>query len=231
MFLYKPSLGASMTLLNHSNSNSQVNLDRVVIIKNNELLILSVLDGLNLTSPDFLNEFTENLTHICNEIKQHEEINLNDVILTLVNKSLEKCEMSGKACIVIAVIYGDRVIVGHSGDCRAYIPHSDFITLDHSSAQQRYGSERQPHETFAKHPYSNWSYPMRTDMKHNFTVSNIFNLNKGNKIILCSDGWWRNNTEEAIIELNKESFEEGVRKTSKLHTSEDDYSAILYIKD
>ncbi|WP_100637094.1 hypothetical protein [Marinomonas sp. ef1] len=217
-----------MILSRTSSPDGQENLDGLIIIERDNLLILGILDSLISSDPDFLPEFVSHIDHVSSSM------NINDLKLDvekIVQESLNSCTRSGKASIAIALIHKNKAIIGHSGDCRAYIPNHNFITLDHSAAQKRHGTVRAPHRTFANHPFKDWSYPMRTDNTHTFEISKTFNLKKADSIVLCSDGWWRNNSHESIIELNVDSFEKSIQKASEFNVCRDDYSVILYIQD
>lgn len=221
-------MGFHMMLSRTSSPDGQDNLDKIIYFEKDHLKVIAVLDSLKNSSPNFLNEF-EDYIYI-----ESDNINLDDLrsaIQTIVKSSLNSCTNLGKASISIALISGKKAVIGHAGDCRAYLPNHNFITRDHSAVQKNFGKKNLSHEAFSAHPLKDWSYPMRTDDDYTFEVSNVFSLDKGDTIILCTDGWWRNNNHDSIIGLNIDTFEESIQTAQEFHVCQDDFSVILYTQD
>ena len=93
--------------------------------------------------------------------------------------------------IVMALVYGNNVCLGHVGDSRAYQINQDRITQlteDHSLVERLIKNGQITRQEARNHPQRNVIYRTIGD-REKVDVETLFcNMNRGARLLLCSDG-------------------------------------------
>jgi serine/threonine protein phosphatase PrpC len=95
------------------------------------------------------------------------------------------------ATLVAAAIVGDRAVVAHVGDCRAYCVSAGVgrrLTLDHTWVQEQIAAGRLTEQEAHAHPYR--SYVTRALSAESVAQADVgeWALERGDVLLLCSDG-------------------------------------------
>jgi len=203
------------------------NLDRSFFIEKKDSYILVVLDSLGDSPMQFVDELKECL------IKKIEGLNLNDFkgrggeLEKLIQNASVECRLEGKACIALAMICPETLLILHAGDCRVYLPDRKIKTNDHSIAQERTDIYRS-HTYLANHPLKNYVTRTISKSRQSYSVSEFLPLQKGERLLVCSDGWWRNSQIETIWDISEESLLLSVEKAVTSNIDDDNVTVMLY---
>lgn len=125
-------------------------------------------------------------------------------------------ELSGMGTTVIAaVILGNRAILAHAGDSRAYLSTADGLrrlTRDHTLVQAMVDAGTLSPEAAAAHPRRNYitrALGVDERIEIEFTETS---LQKGDRLLLCSDGLFNFVPEPRIRELMQSEPESFIPK-------------------
>jgi len=185
-----------MTVVEYSEKGDRnFQLDRVISISKNGVNLLAVLDGVGDSECGFVEEFEEKIKLNFDIIFENISSNVSSQLWSLIKKTAGECNCNGKICAVFSLITKERLVVAHCGDCRAYLPDRNIKTADHSLACEHAGIN-QDHLYIARHPLRNRVAGTISRSKQFLEVSSFPPLLEDERIVLCSDGWWRN------IEIN-----------------------------
>jgi protein phosphatase len=96
--------------------------------------------------------------------------------------------------MTLALVYGDRAFIANAGDSRAYVWRSGRafqLTRDHSLAAELVKEGKLDRSEMAEHPSSN--VLLRGLGLYDRVEADLFEweLQAGDKLLLCSDGLWR----------------------------------------
>ena len=95
------------------------------------------------------------------------------------------------ATVVTAALLGDRAVIAHVGDCRAYRVHAGVarrLTADHTWVQEQVDAGRLTRDEASAHPYRN--VVTRALSGDAFAEPDVgeWALEQGDVLLLCSDG-------------------------------------------
>lgn len=194
----------------------------------NGLLFAIVADGMGghlageVASKTAVETVKEELKAIINQDLEIDEISkalesaikkANEIVY---QESLNNDKYKGMGTtIVSAIISPGWVLLAHIGDSRAYIILEDQIkqlTADHSLVNELLKNGQISEEEAFSHPQRNvLTRALGTELDVQIDI-NTFNWDKGNKLILCSDGLTDHFSTEELFELtnNRENLEEMV---------------------
>ena len=118
--------------------------------------------------------------------------------MVVYEKSKEEKELEGMGTTLeVCLIYNNKIFLGHIGDSRIYRVRKEIIrklTKDHSYVQQLVEDGKITREEAVNHPKKNMLIRIR-------------NIEKGDIIIMCSDGLTNMVTEQEIFEAVKQNVE------------------------
>jgi serine/threonine protein phosphatase PrpC len=183
------------------------NHDRVIIAESGQLTLLGVLDGLGGNSEEFLDEFACRISELFN--KSQADGTESELLLHLLSEAVRGIT-PGKACYALVINTPQNLIMAHGGDCRIYLPSRNYVTLDCSYPGR--SSTNQNHEYIAAHPYGNCVENVASEKGVSADVQTQKYIQKNEKVIICTDGFWRNLSESCILGLQHESLEDTVKK-------------------
>ena len=125
-------------------------------------------------------------------------------------------ELSGMGTTVVAAaIVGDELVLAHAGDSRAYLSTEEALqrlTRDHSLVQAMVDAGTLSPEAAAEHPRRNYitrALGVNERIEIEFTEARV---NKGDRLLLCSDGLFNFVPEEQIRQLMQSEPEEFISK-------------------
>ncbi len=129
--------------------------------------------------------------------------------IELFRMSNEKEELHGMGTtVVLMLMFNNRAYICHVGDSRAYLINSDIkiITRDHSVVQSLIDSGKISVEEALTHPKRNIITRALGVEENVISDIDIVDLNKGDFILLCTDGLSSSVSEEFIKEtVNEEN--------------------------
>ncbi|HEY6821921.1 MAG TPA: protein phosphatase 2C domain-containing protein [Burkholderiales bacterium] len=128
---------------------------------------------------------------------------------------------SPRTCIAACVIQDGRAHWTHIGDCRLYIVRGGRIvvrTRDHSVVQKLVDEGRIREEAAASHPERNRLFQCLGGIQQpQFDAAADHRLEKGDLVLLCSDGFWGPLTQRQLIQgLAGENLEQQLAELSDL---------------
>ncbi len=131
--------------------------------------------------------------------------NIEQLNIKIYTHSLSSKELNGMGTtLVVALLVGDRLLIGHVGDSRAYFISRNQIsqiTEDHSwVAEQIREGLMQPDEAEV-HPWRNMISRAIGTQENVSADIHTTKIGVGDTIILCSDGLHSMVTEEEILEM------------------------------
>jgi len=203
------------------------NLDRSFSIEKQGAYILVVLDSLGDSPMAFADELKECL------IRKIEGLDLTNFkgkgleLEKLIQNASVECRCEGKACIALAIISPETLLILHAGDCRVYLPDRKIRTNDHSVAHERTDIYRS-HAYLAAHPLKNHVTRTISKDQQSYEVSEFLPLKEGERLLVCSDGWWRNSQIETIWNISEESLLLSVEKAVESDIDDDNVTVMLY---
>ena len=207
-------------------------LDKVFSLSISEINLLVVLDGVGDLKHDFIEEFEENIKLNFEVAFADSPDNIDEQLRKLIEKSAEDCDSEGKVCAVFSLVTHDSLVIAYCGDCRAYLPDRQFSTKDHSLAIDSHTDTFNNHKYIAQHPLRNRITKTISKTKQLFDVLKLPALDNAERLILCSDGWWRNIASDDIHRLTKEGITGTV--TNALEdpiVDNDNVTVLLFIND
>lgn len=108
------------------------------------------------------------------------------------------------AAAVAAVVYGDRAVLAHLGDCRAYLVRDGVasrLTSDHTWVQERVNAGWLTNEEARVHAYRNvLTRALGAEADADPTVGEV-EFHQDDALVLCSDGLWNVIGDEEIGEI------------------------------
>lgn len=175
-------------------------------------------------------------------LKEHDDLlkafqHANDAVIKKQNEALKLKSM--RTTFVMARIEGNVMHFGHLGDSRLYVFKNnkvDYITPDHSVSYALYKTGQIHFKDIRYDDNRNKVLKVLGD-EDNFKpdiYSDEFLLEEGDKVLLCTDGFWEYITEKEMEKLTKKSsnaqmwlkkMEKRIlRRAKKDH---DNYSAVV----
>lgn len=139
------------------------------------------------------------------EIEPSEEVPLLDELISQAfeqaNQAVFKHASGGATTLTAALMLGDRLVIGHVGDTRAYSIRDDDIkclTIDHSLTQQLVDSGTISNEEARDSPHRGvlWNVMGKNEDLKVDTI--YYSATAGSWLLLCSDGLWGVLSEEQI---------------------------------
>lgn len=135
--------------------------------------------------------------------------------IEIYDKALKNAELFGMGTtVVLTVIRGEKAIIAHVGDSRAYKISESItqLTRDHSVVQSLLESGKITEEASKVHPRKN--VITRALGAEESVIPDISTVSflKGEKILLCSDGLSSMLSKEKILDIIKSSKEDVAEK-------------------
>ena len=131
--------------------------------------------------------------------------------MVVYEKSKEEKELEGMGTTLeVCLIYNNKVYLGHVGDSRIYRIRKEVIrklTKDHSYVQQLVEDGKITREEATNHPKKNMLTKALGCTPYVEPDIRARNVEKGDIIIMCSDGLTNMVTEQEIFEALKENAE------------------------
>ena len=131
--------------------------------------------------------------------------------MVVYEKSKEEKELEGMGTTLeVCLIYNNKVYLGHVGDSRIYRIRKEVIrklTKDHSYVQQLVEDGKITREEATNHPKKNMLTKALGCTPYVEPDIRARNVEKGDIIIMCSDGLTNMVTEQEIFEAVKENAE------------------------
>ena len=131
--------------------------------------------------------------------------------MVVYEKSKEEKELEGMdTTLEVCLIYNNKVYLGHVGDSRIYRIRKEVIrklTKDHSYVQQLVEDGKITREEATNHPKKNMLTKALGCTPYVEPDIRARNVEKGDIIIMCSDGLTNMVTEQEIFEAVKENAE------------------------
>ena len=128
--------------------------------------------------------------------------------MVVYEKSKEEKELEGMGTTLeVCLIYNNKVYLGHVGDSRIYRIRKEVIrklTKDHSYVQQLVEDGKITREEATNHPKKNMLTKALGCTPYVEPDIRARNVEKGDIIIICSDGWSNMVTGQQIFEPVKE---------------------------
>lgn len=154
--------------------------------------------------------------------------------IEVLNLAKKDSELDGMGTTVVcAVIVNNTVVVAYVGDSRAYLIGKDGIKLlthDHSVVQELLDRGSLTKEQAKSYPKKSWITRAvgvsETDGRADFVVENF---DRGETLLLCTDGLTNYVSEERILELsenNDEEFAELLIKEANKNGGGDNITAV-----
>jgi len=206
--------------------------DKAFSLSISEINLLVVLDGLGDIKHNFIEEFEKKIKLNFEGAFSDSPDNIDEQLIKLIEKSAEDCDSEGKVCAVFTLVTHDSLVIAHSGDCRAYLPDRQFSTKDHSLAIDSDTDTFNNHQYIAQHPLGNIITKTISKTAQLFDVLKLPPLSNSERLILCSDGWWRNIESDSIHGITEEGISGTV--TSALEdpiVDNDNVTVMLFIHD
>lgn len=161
----------------------------------------------------------------------------NEKIYEYANQNTECAGMG--TTIVVAIGIDEFITIGHVGDSRGYLLNETGfkqLTEDHSLVNELLKSGEINQSDADKHPQKNVLLKaLGTDIKVKPTIKTI-NWEKGNRLLLCSDGLSNKLSDEELADITKEIKTEKEIKTklidlANVRGGEDNITVALIIKE
>ncbi len=131
--------------------------------------------------------------------------------MVVYEKSKEEKELEGMGTTLeVCLIYNNKIFLGHIGDSRIYRVRKEIIrklTKDHSYVQQLVEDGKITREEAVNHPKKNMLIKALGCTPYVEPDIRIRNIEKGDIIIMCSDGLTNMVTEQEIFEAVKQNVE------------------------
>lgn len=180
--------------------NRKTNLDRILHVKCKDFYVSLIMDGFGNYSGD-----KHYVDYIFDKINSEINNTLNidlacEFILCLLN---EKNGFDGKSTISIVIYDKYQLRYLSIGDTRIYFLKNKLKTKDDSLAQKLIDEGISPISSLKTHPYKNKLCEFISREKTNKKISfSKLEVEDGEKIIICSDGFWRGYTDDEIWEMD-----------------------------
>lgn len=151
------------------------------------------------------------------------------------NKSKNEDGYKGMGTTIVAAILSSNwIVLGHIGDSRAYLVAESIkqLTLDHSLVNELFQNGQISEEEALVHPQKNiLTRALGTDLDVKVDIEFV-EWNKGNTLIICSDGLTNLVSDETLLDvvLENMSVEEKIDKLVSLANNaggDDNISIIL----
>lgn len=226
-------MGLPVTIVTCSEKGGRdYQLDKAFSLSISEINLLVVLDGVGDQKHNFIEEFETNIKLNFEVAFADSPDNIDVQLRELIEKSAKDCDSEGTVCAVFSLVTHDSLVIAHCGDCRAYLPDRQFSTKDHSLAIDLHTDTFNNHQHIAKHPLRNLITKTISKTTQLFDVLELPALSNSERLILCSDGWWRNIESDNIHGLTEERINGTV--TSALEdpiVDNDNVTVMLFIHD
>lgn len=180
--------------------NRKINLDRTLHINCESFSVSLIMDGFGNYSGD--KHYVDYIfDKIYLEIKNKSNIDVAcGFILDLLN---EKNGFDGKSTISIIIYDKYQLRYLSIGDTRIYFLKNRLKTKDNSLAQKLIDDGISPISSLRTHPYKNKLCEFISREKTNEKIFfSKLEVENNEKIIICSDGFWRIYTDDEIWEMD-----------------------------
>lgn len=182
------------------------NLDHTLHLQDRGWYIAAVIDGLGDKPNEFADNFIDKLRleFIASiaDIQQDPK----GIFRSMIVNAAQATDYPGKICGVFALYTQHKLLLINSGDSRGYLLDRKIRTIDHSVANQL-TSRYKSHQHLARHPYRNRVIHYISREKQKYTISEFMPLKHQERLLLCSDGLWRNISLDEILKMNRENFD------------------------
>lgn len=166
-----------------------------------------------IVEQDFSRLFEECLLHLSNSAK---ELRLGTTLTVLVNA-------------------GDKVIFGHVGDCRLYHLRGDgLMTATHDQTEVAYLQQQGVLNRYDALTYhrANVLMSVLAPNKAYTLETGAFGVREGDRLILCSDGFYKGLAKRlirdiSVTNLEFDEFARGIEGAISLAKKDDDASALI----
>ncbi|KMT21455.1 Stp1/IreP family PP2C-type Ser/Thr phosphatase [Clostridium cylindrosporum] len=202
--------------ITHVGMVRDINEDSILTFKNDEFYLLIVADGMGghsggeIASEIAVTSIKDFIENSFSVYPNKEELIREAILLAnkrIYEKSLNDSDLKGMGTtITISLILKNDVYIGHVGDSRAYLLKGEImhqITEDHSYINELLKKGAITEEEAKVHPMKNIiTRAVGTDR---YIVIDTYegSLNKGDTLIMCSDGLTRHVTDNEILEIVK----------------------------
>lgn len=171
---------------------------------------IASLNATKIVHAHFTSELIDRIRHDSREIREQMVNSIKQAHEKILELSDSNPDYKGMGCtIVVALLIGDSLHVGHIGDSRAYLSDQQNITLlttDHTYVMQMVKAGKMSMDdirtsTIKNHLSQALGAPISIAPDYS-----RYQLKPGDKILLCTDGLWDNMTDReifAILNQNK----------------------------
>jgi len=178
------------------------NLDRFVHLECNGFNISFIMDGFFNKNPDahYIDYFVSEISKVC--LAKYDMNNACDFIIDVINSDEG---FDGKSTLSM-VVYDDEIIRYISiGDSRIYFLDNKERTKDDSVAQRLVDSGFSHESSIPNHPYRNRLLKfVSKKSKHQELSFKERRLNKSEKVVFCTDGFWCHCKDDVIWDMDTE---------------------------
>lgn len=194
--------------------NRKTNQDRMGVVETRNAIMLVVADGLGgHAGGDLAAETVVNCAiRLFNSAKRpirNPGVFINEIFLRAQREVLSlanACQppLKAKSTCVISIIQEGFAYWGHLGDSRLYVIRGESVvnrTIDHSRVEDLYQRGLITEQEKATHPDKNLiTRCIGSESRRPLpTIAPVFPLQRGDAILLCSDGLWSPLSDQDII--------------------------------
>jgi serine/threonine protein phosphatase PrpC len=202
------------------------NLDRFNHIKGSNWTISYILDGYGLATPHYVDELTLNIK---SQIIGLGKTTKKQIFIAIDQAISSTTESKGKASAVFAICIDSETHLISIGDTRAYLLDSKARTKDHSQVQHLIDNGAVSSEKANQHPLRKY---LRRSLKggHSIDSFDIYENIEDDTIILCSDGFWCNFSDDDIFNIENTKDAAHIFNTSKkLNIGNADNQTLIFL--